>query len=69
MLIIQPQKVTSSEIVLKKSDFEELIKRANQVEKVIITKSDNTYRLEDVEFTLHDIWDNQDDEIIWQKYL
>lgn len=69
MLIIQPQKVTSSEIVLKKSDFEELIKRANQVEKVIITKSDNTYRLKDVEFTLHDIWDNQDDEIIWQKYL
>ena len=69
MLIISPQKVADEGILLKRTDFDELVRYANKVEKIMIHEDEAEYSLQDIEQSLRDVWDNEEDETVWQKYL
>ncbi|MBS4027299.1 MAG: hypothetical protein KGZ58_01570 [Ignavibacteriales bacterium] len=69
MLTITPMKITQQQVILDKHDFEELIVRAKQIEQVVVKENDEMYSMNDVEYTLREIWNNDEDEKVWQQYL
>jgi len=62
-------KITQQQVILDKHDFEELIVRAKQIEQVVVKENDEMYSMNDVEYTLREIWNNDEDEKVWQQYL
>jgi hypothetical protein len=69
MLTITPTKISREQVVLQKSDFDELLLRANKIENVNVQNFPEEFSPQETQTMLQEVWNNDEDEKVWQQYL